>query len=208
MSHEDRASYGLYVALGIALIAAFALADYVGERRKRASEAADDETSAQKKDPSDHSRASGTLSAVLIPSCTCMSPHAMAPVEAKLLAPPIDGSQPWTIDVRRDFSRSTSKLPLALRDDAVLTPGSSANAPRFGIACDENVFLLVARDAVTAWSSRDGTWKWNARMAAPIADSFKTECLQLDIVGPAVVVPLSSGATAKLALSDGRPVPE
>ncbi|HEY2367460.1 MAG TPA: hypothetical protein VGH87_13790 [Polyangiaceae bacterium] len=202
----------LFGALGIALVAAFAIADYVGTHREKHRGDDDDDRRPKK---GMHEQTSGASKVVAIPSCQCMSPTNNPPTEVKLLAPPSDHAQPWSVDIRRNFG-TLQRFALPEQTAAVLSGSSPSLSPDVGIACDGKVFVLIANDRITAWSSSDATWKWNAALPKPFSaphvdapplqgSSITTTCTELSITREHdVVVPLASGDSAKVSLDDGH----
>lgn len=205
----DGPNVRVIAVIALALFAALGLAAWVGERREKNRDEDD-----KHHEPSAHAHTSGVSTAVKIPSCRCFSAHDNPPTEVLLLAPPSDRTQPWSVDIRRAFGRLI-RHALPEQAGAVLSASTPSLARDVGIACDEKVFVLIADDRASAWSSTNAAWRWNAALPeafsvphveGPVLEgsSITSTCTELHIAGDHVVVPLASGKTAKLALADGR----
>jgi hypothetical protein len=206
----DDVDWGVIGVIGVAVFGALGLAGYIGATRE--GRVHDDE--AKQHATNEHTATSGKSVAVVIPSCNCISGSATPPTEVILLAPPMDRMQPWSVDIRRSFG-PLNRFALPDAPGAVLVASSKTLAPDVGMACDPRVFVLIANDEATAWSSSDASWKWNAKLPAPLAtshvaavplegSSITSTCTELGTEGDAVVVPLSSGKNVHLSLADGR----
>jgi hypothetical protein len=209
---DDRPSLRVVLVIGGCVFTTFSIAGIVAERRERA-ERRDDSHAGH--EVAHATGTTGALGPVKLPSCDCMSDHDNPPTEVMLLAPPTDYSQPWSVDIRRAFG-PLSRFRFPEQPGAALEPQMRSVAPYMGLACDENVFVVLVKDQATAWSSVDATWKWNAALPEPLSpkgvstpaplvgSAIRTMCVPLEIRAGAVVVPLASGATAKLSVIDGQ----
>ncbi len=197
---RDEAETNKLIVMGViifvALMVAFGLAEYVGAKREEAKERGEPD---KQKDTQHQSGATGAMPLVTVSSCTCFAKSSQKPTEVVLKEPPPDRSQPWSVELRNGFTTSHT---FAFPDHAgaVVTPNMDALAAHLAMACDANIFVLVAGDTATAWSSTDATWRWNQKIPAQLADDPGERCTPLSIDRGVIMVPLASGTKATLSI--------
>jgi hypothetical protein len=157
---------------------------------------------------------------VAIQSCACSFGDGQSTprVTLTLLAPPAGGKAQWSFDIERasGFVSEGRTARIPSQAGAVLPPAADAGAPtHMGVACDTGIFVLVADNKATAWSSVSGTWKWNATLPSPSIDAadagdptpgadFAGSCAPLPVKNGAASLTLANGRHVTLSLKDGK----